>query len=97
MEYSFFHWTLTPWAIYGIAGLALAYATFRKGRGNRLSSAFVPLMGEERAAGRAGKAIDLLAVFATVFGTATSLGLGALQVSTGLGLTTGIEDSVTLG
>ncbi|MFD8947330.1 BCCT family transporter [Streptomyces xanthophaeus] len=93
MEYSFFHWTLTPWAIYGIAGLALAYATFRKGRGNRLSSAFVPLMGEERANGWPGRAIDLLAVFATVFGTATSLGLGALQVSKGLSLTTGIEDS----
>lgn len=96
MEYSFFHWTLTPWAIYGIAGLALAYATFRKGRGNRLSSAFVPLMGERRADGPAGKAIDLLAVFATVFGTATSLGLGALQVSKGLNLTTGIEDSTTV-
>ncbi|MFD8636613.1 BCCT family transporter [Streptomyces sp. NPDC059533] len=96
MEYSFFHWTLTPWAIYGIVGLALAYATFRKGRGNRLSSAFVPLMGEERANGRAGKAIDLLAVFATVFGTATSLGLGALQVSKGLNITTGIEDSTSV-
>ncbi|KOU25594.1 BCCT family transporter [Streptomyces sp. WM6368] len=96
MEYSFFHWTLTPWAIYGIAGLALAYATFRKGRGNRLSSAFVPLIGEERASGLPGKAIDLLAVFATVFGTATSLGLGALQVSKGLNLTTGIEDSITV-
>ncbi|MFJ3836901.1 BCCT family transporter [Streptomyces sp. NPDC054904] len=96
MEYSFFHWTLTPWAIYGIAGLALAYATFRKGRGNRLSSAFVPLMGEERANGPAGKAIDLLAVFATVFGTATSLGLGALQVSKGLNITTGVEDSTTV-
>ncbi|MFE2170787.1 BCCT family transporter [Streptomyces sp. NPDC059447] len=96
MEYSFFHWTLTPWAIYGIVGLALAYATFRKGRGNRLSSAFVPLMGEERANGRPGKAIDLLAVFATVFGTATSLGLGALQVSKGLNITTGIEDSTSV-
>ncbi|MFJ3977212.1 BCCT family transporter [Streptomyces sp. NPDC090021] len=96
MEYSFFHWTLTPWAIYGIAGLALAYATFRKGRGNRLSSAFVPLIGRERADGAPGKAIDLLAVFATVFGTATSLGLGALQVSEGLSLTTGIEDSTTV-
>ncbi|MFG2664693.1 BCCT family transporter [Streptomyces sp. NPDC048387] len=93
LDYSFFHWTLTPWAIYGIAGLALAYATFRKGRGNRLSSAFVPLIGARRAAGRPGKAIDLLAVFATVFGTATSLGLGALQVSQGLGITTGIKDS----
>ncbi|MFF9852142.1 BCCT family transporter [Streptomyces litmocidini] len=93
MEYSFFHWTLTPWAIYGIAGLALAYAGFRKGRGNRLSSAFVPLMGARRADGWPGKAIDLLAVFATVFGTATSLGLGALQVAEGLNLTMDVENS----
>jgi choline/carnitine/betaine transport len=93
LDYSFFHWTLTPWAIYGIAGLALAYATFRKRRGNRLSSVFVPLIGQERADGPPGKAIDLLAVFATVFGTATSLGLGTLQVAEGLNLTAGIEDS----
>lgn len=96
MEYSFFHWTLTPWAIYGMAGLALAYATFRKGRGNRLSSAFVPLIGQHRADGWPGKAIDLLAVFATVFGTATSLGLGALQVAKGLNITAGVADSKTV-
>ncbi|MFD3514969.1 BCCT family transporter [Streptomyces sp. NPDC058657] len=96
LEYSFFHWTLGPWAIYGVAGLALAYATFRKGRGNRLSSAFVPLLGERRADGWQGKVIDLLAVFATVFGTATSLGLGALQVSKGLNIVTGVEDSLTV-
>ncbi|MFE9840389.1 BCCT family transporter [Streptomyces goshikiensis] len=96
LDYSFFHWTLTPWAIYGIAGLALAYATFRKGRGNRLSSAFVPLIGQERADGWPGRAVDLLAVFATVFGTATSLGLGALQVAEGLSLTTGTENSTAV-
>ncbi|MFH8788214.1 BCCT family transporter [Streptomyces roseoverticillatus] len=96
LEYSFFHWTLHPWAIYGMAGLALAYAGFRKGRGNRLSSAFVPLLGEERAAGWPGRVIDLLAVFATVFGTATSLGLGALQVSKGLNITTGVKDTTGL-
>ncbi|WP_052286416.1 BCCT family transporter [Streptomyces sp. 769] len=96
MEYSFFHWTLTPWAIYGVAGLALAYAGFRKARGNRLSSAFVPLIGERRANGRTGTAIDLLAVFATVFGTATSLGLGTLQVAEGLNLTAGTPNSRTL-
>ncbi|MFI1971279.1 choline transporter [Streptomyces cinnamoneus] len=96
LEYSFFHWTLHPWAIYGMAGLALAYAGFRKGRGNRLSSAFVPLLGEARAAGWPGRVIDLLAVFATVFGTATSLGLGALQVTKGLNITTGVADSKTL-
>ncbi|MFJ3924646.1 BCCT family transporter [Streptomyces sp. NPDC090022] len=96
LDYSFFHWTLTPWAIYGIAGLALAYATFRKGRGNRLSSAFVPLIGARRADGWQGKAVDLLAVFATVFGTATSLGLGALQVAEGLSITAGVEDSTAV-
>ncbi|GAA0481722.1 BCCT family transporter [Streptomyces sp. NPDC046215] len=96
LEYSFFHWTLHPWAIYGMSGLALAYAGFRKGRGNRLSSAFVPLLGERRAAGWPGRVIDLLAVFATVFGTATSLGLGALQVSKGLNITTGVKDSTSL-
>ncbi|MGK5500091.1 BCCT family transporter [Streptomyces sp. URMC 125] len=93
LEYSFFHWTLHPWAIYGVAGLALAYATFRKGRGNRISSVFVPLLGERGASGWPGRTIDLLAVFATVFGTATSLGLGALQVAKGLNLTVGWEDT----
>ncbi|MEU7165260.1 BCCT family transporter [Streptomyces morookaense] len=96
LEYSFFHWTLHPWAIYGMSGLALAYAGFRKGRSNRLSAAFAPLLGEERAAGWPGRVIDLLAVFATVFGTATSLGLGALQVSKGLNITTGVQDSRSL-
>ncbi|MGW0734544.1 BCCT family transporter [Streptomyces sp. NPDC002851] len=96
LQYSFFHWTLTPWAIYGIAGLALAYAGFRKARGNRLSSAFVPILGQRRADGWPGRVIDLLAVFATVFGTATSLGLGALQVGKGLHLTAGVADTKTL-
>ncbi|MFD5644926.1 BCCT family transporter, partial [Streptomyces anulatus] len=93
MEYSFFHWTLTPWAIYGIVGLALGYASFRKGRGNRLSAVFVPLIGDRRANGVFGKVLDLLAVFATVFGTATSLGLGALQIAIGLDLTAGLDQS----
>ncbi|MFD7509649.1 BCCT family transporter [Streptomyces sp. NPDC059853] len=96
LEFSFFHWTLHPWAIYGIAGLGLAYATFRKGRGNRISAVFVPLIGERMSTGWPGRLIDLLAVFATVFGTATSLGLGALQVSRGLDITTGLDDTLTL-
>ncbi|MEY9877238.1 choline/carnitine/betaine transport [Streptacidiphilus sp. MAP12-33] len=93
LEYALFHWTLHPWAIYGVGGLALAYSTFRKGRGNRISSAFVPLLGERRAAGWPGRAIDLLSVFATVFGSATSLGLGALQVSQGLGVISDVRDT----
>lgn len=95
LEWTLFHWTLHPWAIYAVAGLALAYATFRRGRGNRVSAAFVPLLGRH-ADGAAGQAIDLLAIFATVFGSATSLGLGALQVAKGLDLTTDIKDTSTL-
>jgi choline/carnitine/betaine transport len=83
MEYSFFHWALHPWAIYAVVGLALAYFTFRKGRSNLISSAFYPILGD-RVEGPIGKTIDTLAIFATLFGTATSLGLGALQITGGL-------------
>ncbi|MFF7637606.1 BCCT family transporter [Kitasatospora sp. NPDC008050] len=93
LEFSLFHWTLHPWAIYAVGGLAMAYTTFRKGRGNRISAAFVPLLGERGANGWAGKGIDLLAVFATVFGSATSLGLGALQVADGLGVISSVHNS----
>lgn len=96
LEYSFFHWTLTPWAIYGVVGLSLAYTTFRLGRGNRISAVFIPLIGERRANGFVGRLLDLLAVFATVFGTATSLGVGALQIATGLQLTAGVENTTGL-
>ncbi|GAA2998115.1 BCCT family transporter [Kitasatospora albolonga] len=93
LEFSLFHWTLHPWAIYAVGGLALAYTTFRKNRGNRISAAFVPLIGRQGADGWMGKAIDLLAVFATVFGSATSLGLGALQVADGLGYITDVKST----
>ncbi len=83
MEYSLFHWALHPWAIYAVVGLSLAYFTFRKGRRNLISSAFYPILGD-RVDGPIGKAIDVLAIFATLFGTATSLGLGALQINGGL-------------
>ncbi|SCE73638.1 choline/carnitine/betaine transport [Micromonospora matsumotoense] len=92
MRYTLFHWTLHPWGIYAIAALALAYSTFRKGRDNRVSAAFRPLLGA-RADGLAGRCVDLLAVFATVFGSATSLGLGALQVAAGLNLVGGVRDT----
>jgi choline/carnitine/betaine transport len=83
MEYTFFHWGLHPWAIYAVIGLAIAYFAYRKGHGNLISGAFRPLIGD--AAGRApGKAIDVVAIFATLFGSATSLGLGALQITGGL-------------
>lgn len=79
-----FHWSLHPWAIYAILGLAIAYSTFRLGRKQLLSSAFIPLIGEKAVNGFWGKLIDGLAIFATIFGTACSLGLGAMQISSGL-------------
>jgi glycine betaine transporter len=83
MEYTFFHWGLHPWAIYAVIGLSIAYFAYRKGYGNLISATFRPLIGD--AAGRApGKAIDVVAIFATLFGSATSLGLGALQITGGL-------------
>ena len=84
MAQTMFHWTLHPWAVYAIIGLAIAYSTFRLGRKQLLSSAFIPLIGQKAADGVLGKFIDGFAIFATIFGTACSLGLGALQISAGL-------------
>ena len=83
MQYSYFDWGLQAWAIFAVFGLAIAYSTYRKGRRTLVSQLFVPLLGD-RVNGPIGKAIDILAVFATLFGTTTSLGLGALQVNNGL-------------
>ena len=84
MATAMFHWTLHPWAVYAIVGLAIAYSTFRIGRKQLLSQTFVPLIGQRAADGALGKLIDILAIFATVFGTACSLGLGATQIQAGL-------------
>ncbi|MCF6379095.1 BCCT family transporter [Nocardioides KLBMP 9356] len=83
MEYAFFHWGFHPWAMYAVIGLAIGYFAYRKGAGNLVSGAFGPLLGRH-ATGGPGKAIDVVAIFATLFGSATSLGLGALQITGGL-------------
>jgi len=84
MATTLFHWSLHPWAIYAVVGVVIAYGTFRKGRAQLISSAFIPLIGRRRAEGPAGRIIDILAIFATLFGSAASLGLGALQISFGM-------------
>ncbi|MGH3878260.1 MAG: BCCT family transporter [Actinophytocola sp.] len=84
MATTLFHWTVHPWAIYAVVGLAIAYSTFRRGRRQLFSSVFSPLLGERRSSGPLGKAIDIMAIFATLFGSAASLGLGALQVGEGM-------------
>jgi glycine betaine transporter len=83
MQYTYFHWAFHPWAMYAVVGLALAYFSFRQGKANLISSLFAPLIGK-RAEGGAGRAIDTFAILATLFGSATSLGLGALQINSGL-------------
>lgn len=95
MGTTLFHWALHPWAIYAIVALAIAYGTFRLGRKQLMSSAFIPLIGVRRAEGWLGKAIDILSIFATIFGTAVSLGLGALQIASGLNATDIVEDPGT--
>jgi glycine betaine transporter len=83
MEYTFFHWGFHPWAMYAVIGLSIGYFAYRKGHGNLISAAFRPLLGD-RVDRAPGKAIDVVAIFATLFGSATSLGLGALQITGGI-------------
>ncbi len=83
MAQTFLHWGLHPWAIYAVVGLALSYAIHRRGRPVSIRWALEPLFGE-RVKGWVGDTIDVLAVAGTLFGIATSLGLGVQQISTGL-------------
>jgi choline/carnitine/betaine transport len=84
MATSIFHWTLHPWAMYAVVGIAMAYGTYRLGRKQLISAAFTSLFGVRMVEGPAGKFINILAIFATLFGTAASLGLGTLQIGSGL-------------
>ncbi|MFB4161112.1 BCCT family transporter [Geomicrobium sp. JSM 1781026] len=94
-RYTLFHWGFHPWATYAIVALTLAYFKFRHQAPALISSAFTPLIGQ-RAQGGLGHSIDILAVFATIFGIATSLGLGASQITAGLSYTfDGINNTTT--
>ncbi|MDT0380713.1 BCCT family transporter [Streptomyces sp. DSM 42041] len=84
MATTLFHWTLHPWAIYAVVGLAIAYSAFRRNRRQTISATFTPLIGEKAANGAPGRVIDILAIIATLFGSAASLGLGALQIGSGV-------------
>ncbi|MBM9618087.1 BCCT family transporter [Streptomyces zhihengii] len=83
MATTLFHWTLHPWAIYAVVGLAIAYASYRRRRRQTISAVFTPLIGERNVNGAFGRVIDILAILATLFGSAASLGLGALQIGSG--------------
>ncbi len=88
-----FHWTLYPWAMYAIVGLGIAYGSFRLGRSQLFSALFAGLFGERVVYGVGGKIINILAILATLFGSACSLGLGALQIGGGI-QSAGIMDEV---
>ncbi|MEJ5027431.1 BCCT family transporter [Brucella anthropi] len=92
MKYSYFHWALHPWAIYAVVGLALAYFSYRRNLPTLISSAFHPFIGD-RIFGPIGRSIDTLAIIATLFGTATSLGFGAQQINSGLNTLWSTEES----
>jgi len=83
MGATMFHWGLHPWAIYGVVGLSLAFFSYNKKLPLTIRSVFYPIL-KDKIWGWSGHLIDILAVFATVFGLATSLGLGAQQISSGL-------------
>ncbi len=94
MAATIFHWGLHPWAIYAIVALALALFSYNKGLPLTIRSAFYPILGE-RVWGWPGHLIDILAVFATLFGLATSLGFGATQANAGLNELFGVPVSST--
>ena len=95
MRLTFFHWGFHPWAMYIIVAMSLAYFSFRKGLPLSIRSAFYPLLGE-RIYGWMGNTIDILAIFGTMFGVATSLGLGVMQVNAGLEYLFGIDISTNI-
>lgn len=83
MRFTFFHWGVHAWAIYGIVALVLAYFNFRHDKMGLISATLHPLFGKSME-GNFGRLIDVLAVIATVIGVATTLGFGAVQINGGL-------------
>ena len=81
---AFLHWGIHPWANYAVMALALAYMQYRKGQPSLISSLFVPVVGEKHTRGVLGKCIDVLALLATAGGVCTTLGLGVMQINSGM-------------
>ncbi|SHF63953.1 choline/glycine/proline betaine transport protein [Loktanella atrilutea] len=92
MTISFLHWGFHAWAVYAVVALSLAYFHFRKGLPLTIRSALYPLLGD-RIYGFWGDVVDILAVFGTMFGIVTSLGLGAMQINSGLDTVFGLPQN----
>ena len=95
MRYTFFHWGLHGWGIYALVALALAYFQFRKDEPGLISSTLKPILGKSMN-GPLGTLVDVLAVFATVIGVATTLGFGAAQINGGLSYLFDIPNNFTV-
>ena len=87
-----YHWGPQAWSFYALVGAAIAYGSFRRGRTPLISSVFAPFLGEHKTAGPLGKTIDIFSILVTLFGTAASLGLGALQIGHGVELVAGVGE-----
>ncbi|SDJ80583.1 glycine betaine uptake BCCT transporter [Sediminibacillus albus] len=95
MRFTYFHWGIHAWAIYGIVALVLAYFNFRHSKKGLISATLQPLIGN-KSEGNTGKVIDILAVIATVMGVATTLGFGAVQINGGLSYLYGIPVNIVM-
>jgi len=99
MKFTFLHWGFHAWAIYALVGLSLAYFAYSRGLPLTIRSIFYPFLGD-RIYGKIGDAIDIFAVLATLFGLATSLGMGVQQISAGLfhlfGIDSGVQTQIIL-
>jgi glycine betaine transporter len=93
MQYTYFHWTFHPWAMYAIVGLVVGYFSFRRDEPGLISPVFRPLLGD-RVDGPLGKTIDVMAVLAVLFGVAVALGQAGLQLTAGLGETFGTPTGI---
>ncbi|HAT1250499.1 TPA: BCCT family transporter [Corynebacterium striatum] len=89
MAQAHYHWGLSPWAAYALVGGAIAYSSYRRGRVPLISSIFKPLFGSRDTDGPLGKLIDVLALIATLFGTAATLGVSAIQIGEGVSIIRG--------
>ncbi|SDJ04109.1 BCCT family transporter [Alteribacillus bidgolensis] len=95
LRYTYLHWGFHAWAIYATIALGLAYFKFRKGYPGLISATLRPLLGD-KVKGKTGEVIDVVAIFATVFGVCASLGLGAAQINGGLSYLTGIPNTFSI-
>ena len=95
INFTFLHWGLHAWALYAIVALSLAYFHFRRGLPLSIRSTLYPLLGK-KIYGSWGHAVDILAVFGTMFGVVTSLGLGVMQINSGLERLFGVPNNLTI-